>query len=503
MASETSELTFVRCPSCRSLVPATASRCRICNNPLEGSDGPGKAGESDAAKAASRVRQKTITATPEDVASALKQSTESRSNAAALQQPPQVAVAEQPQAVADDGDFDPLSAYLEELEEESAPLTAATSEVESPTAAEASAATPEPDDDFGFDIFDDLELETQSQQKPVQAQPAAAQSAHDDFDFLADLGDPFSAEAPKVEPVRAATPPPASPKPVAAVPESAPSTNAPVARGQEARRDEARREPPRPPAVQQPGKRDQNQRVQNNDRQPEKQQREAAQQSKRDGREQHQQQQQQSQQQSQRQQQQQPKPQQGQRGGERPHDERRGEERRSQESPRPPERKLDERRADDRRRDDRRNEDRRNDDRRQHSGAALPGDAVQVATAGPKTGKMRPGRLFGWFVSYENPDGRAIELREGKFFVTGSSIRATDLILEDPSISTPHALMAVSAEGGLVIQDLMSDRGVFVRSSGGGGYRREEGTVHVAHGDWIRFGDVEFLVIAVPQGSTR
>jgi hypothetical protein len=130
-------------------------------------------------------------------------------------------------------------------------------------------------------------------------------------------------------------------------------------------------------------------------------------------------------------------------------------------------------------------------------------DSVQVATAGPKTGKMRPGRLFGWFVSYENPDGRAIELREGKFFVTGSSIRSTDLILEDPSISTPHALMAVSADGGLVIQDLMSDRGVFVRSSGGGGYRREEGTVHVAHGDWVRFGDVEFLVIVVPQGSTR
>lgn len=510
MASETNELTFVRCPSCRSLVPATASRCRICNNPLEGADGLGKAGESDAAKAASRVRQKTISATPEDVASALKQSTESRGNAPASQQPPQVAAVAQPQAVAaDDGDFDPLSAYLEELEDDSAPIVAASGAVEAPHAAQASVAAPEPDDDFGFDIFDELDLETESQQKLAQAQPAPSQSAatatpDDDFDFLAELDDSFGGDAPEVKPVRAATPPPASPKPVAVAPESVPVSAAPAARGAEARRDESRREPPRPPAVQQSTKRDQNQRLQNNDRQPEKQQqRDAVQQSKRDGRDQNQQQQQQSHrhQHQQNQQQHHAKPQ-GQRGGERAHDERRGDDRRSHESPRHQERKHEERRGEERRRDDRR-EDRRNDDHRQHSGAALSGGAEQVATAGPKTGKMRPGRLFGWFVSYENPDGRAIELREGKFFVTGSSIRATDLILEDPSISTPHALMAVSAEGGLVVQDLMSDRGVFVRSSGGGGYRREEGTVHVAHGDWIRFGDVEFLVIVVPQGTTR
>jgi pSer/pThr/pTyr-binding forkhead associated (FHA) protein len=111
--------------------------------------------------------------------------------------------------------------------------------------------------------------------------------------------------------------------------------------------------------------------------------------------------------------------------------------------------------------------------------------------------------LFGWLVSYENPDGRAIELREGKFFVTGSSIKATDLVIEDASISTPHALMSVSGESGLKIQDLMSERGLFVRSREGGQYRREEGTVELKHGDWVRFGDVEFLVTVVPSGSGR
>jgi pSer/pThr/pTyr-binding forkhead associated (FHA) protein len=113
---------------------------------------------------------------------------------------------------------------------------------------------------------------------------------------------------------------------------------------------------------------------------------------------------------------------------------------------------------------------------------------------------MRPGRLFGWLVSFESPDGRAIELREGKFFVTGSSIRPTDLVIEDPSISTPHALMSVSADHGLLIQDLMSERGLFIRAGERGQYKREDGVVEVKHGDWVRFGDVEFLVTVVPAG---
>jgi hypothetical protein len=63
--------------------------------------------------------------------------------------------------------------------------------------------------------------------------------------------------------------------------------------------------------------------------------------------------------------------------------------------------------------------------------------------------------------------------------------------------------MSVSGEGGFKVQDLMSERGLFVRSREGGQYRREEGTVEIKHGDWLRFGDVEFLVTIVPTGSGR
>jgi pSer/pThr/pTyr-binding forkhead associated (FHA) protein len=118
---------------------------------------------------------------------------------------------------------------------------------------------------------------------------------------------------------------------------------------------------------------------------------------------------------------------------------------------------------------------------------------------GPKPGKINSGRLFGWLVSYSSPEGRSIELREGKFFVTGSSLKNTDLVLDDSSVSTPHALMTVSGETGLYVQDLMSERGVHVRSREGQGYQREELTTQLKHGDWIRFGEVEFLVSLLPN----
>jgi hypothetical protein len=108
--------------------------------------------------------------------------------------------------------------------------------------------------------------------------------------------------------------------------------------------------------------------------------------------------------------------------------------------------------------------------------------------------KAQRGRLAGWLVSYEQPDGEAIELREGKFFVTSSSLKQTDLILDDSSISTPHAMVRVGAEGKLWVQDLMSERGVFVRSGRRDNYRRQEEPFEVENGDWLRFGDVEFLV---------
>ncbi|MCB0338815.1 MAG: FHA domain-containing protein, partial [Bdellovibrionales bacterium] len=108
--------------------------------------------------------------------------------------------------------------------------------------------------------------------------------------------------------------------------------------------------------------------------------------------------------------------------------------------------------------------------------------------------KQPGGRLFGWLVSYADSQGVGIELREGQFFVTQSSLKPTDLVLDDSSISTPHAIVRVSLEKGLEIQDLMSDAGVSIRKRGTRDFERQEDRVQIEHGDWIRFGEVEFLV---------
>jgi pSer/pThr/pTyr-binding forkhead associated (FHA) protein len=105
-----------------------------------------------------------------------------------------------------------------------------------------------------------------------------------------------------------------------------------------------------------------------------------------------------------------------------------------------------------------------------------------------------PGRLFGWLVNYSDPNGSAIELREGKFFVSRESLKSSDMIVDDPSVSTPHAMLKVGGTQGFFVQDLMSENGVFIRHKGTDVYQQESEGCKLSHGDWVRFGNVEYLV---------
>lgn len=107
------------------------------------------------------------------------------------------------------------------------------------------------------------------------------------------------------------------------------------------------------------------------------------------------------------------------------------------------------------------------------------------------------GKLFGWLVSYSTAEGVAFELREGRFFISGSTLKGNDFVIKDPSVSTPHAMVNVSRGGGFAIQDLMSDRGIFIRRKGQDTYQREDGIAKCLNGDWIRIGDVEYLLTVV------
>ena len=63
--------------------------------------------------------------------------------------------------------------------------------------------------------------------------------------------------------------------------------------------------------------------------------------------------------------------------------------------------------------------------------------------------------------------------------------------------------MANVHQGGVDLQDLMSDRGVFIRTQDHGAYTRVEERISLGHGDWVRIGDVEFLVVLVPSPGER
>lgn len=125
----------------------------------------------------------------------------------------------------------------------------------------------------------------------------------------------------------------------------------------------------------------------------------------------------------------------------------------------------------------------------------------EVRAVAPRAPEPKPverdevnGKLIGWMVSYKDPKGTAIELREGKFFLSRSSLKGSDLIIDDSSISTPHALFGISSAQGVKLQDLMSERGVFVRKKGSDAYQRMLESIKLEHGDWVRFGDVEFQI---------
>lgn len=432
MASETSELTFVRCQTCRSLVPATASRCRICNATLEAAS---KSGDVETPAAKGRVRQKTVSASADEVASLVAQQSSPPPASA-----PASGAAHGIVPAKDDDEFDPLGAYLQDLDSPPQPS--------SQPSAQVSGAGEGRMDEMEDDLYD-------------------GESFEDEF-----LMDPPATTGPKVEApiqreeeVKKVETGPVEAKPV--VPPQAPPSARPIEAPKPTRQET------HPKQMDQAPQRDRVQPPKNN---------QAAMRPKMGGAPQQQQHVRQE------------KPPQSQgvpnRG---PQNDRNSGGNRQFSGPRGDASAATKPQAQQQKPVPR--DSGRDVAERQETQRPAPQNA-------PRPAKIQPGRLVGWLVSYEHPDGRAIELRSGKFFITGSTIRNSDLILEDLSISTPHALVSIS-EKGFMLQDLMSERGTFVRSAHDTQYRREDGIIEVQHGDWIRFGDVEFLVTLVPIGNVR
>lgn len=415
MSTDSTELTFVRCPSCRSLVPAVSTRCRMCGASLEASEAEEESGEPN--QASGRVRQKTISAQRSDVSSALdsgsaeeEASADDRSFEApvveeVLEEDPveeqDVKIDEEDSAELmepEEPDFaDPLSAYIEEVEEEL--------------------------DDSASDEKDEAD---------ITAQGVAKASVQDESDTTEEVAE--SVEASPVEDLP-------QPKEEAPPVERKAEPKVIVESGAKRNRGLSFAEPAIPKKPEEAKKTEQQQPSTKEEKKSVAEEINSS------------------------------KP---------------AEElpvHAAKEVEEPEEEVL-----------DAEPEKEEAFDTELEQRPEPPKQAEPQKAAKPRVASSRAGRLFGWLVSYSDPDGAAIELREGKFFVSGNSLKDSDLVLDDESVSTPHAMVSIGLDEGLVIQDLMSERGIFVRRREMDTYHREEETVKVGHGDWIRFGDVEFLV---------
>lgn len=130
---------------------------------------------------------------------------------------------------------------------------------------------------------------------------------------------------------------------------------------------------------------------------------------------------------------------------------------------------------------------------------ARPVESRPRASAAPGDGT-----LLGWLVNYvQDPKGVGSELRSGQFFVGRQRLRNSDMVIADSSISTPHCLVYAHTQEGFRVQDLMSEQGTYIKRRGSENYVAVGGPTEVKHGDWLRFGAYEVMVCLVPFPERR
>jgi hypothetical protein len=114
-------------------------------------------------------------------------------------------------------------------------------------------------------------------------------------------------------------------------------------------------------------------------------------------------------------------------------------------------------------------------------------------------------KLVGWLISYQSHErGTYYELRSGKTFIGGGVVEGERLIsVDDKNFGTPHAVLKASSDHALMVQDVFSESGTFVRRSGTNDDVSIQGPTEIAHGDWIRFGDTLLFQVCLIHGGSR
>lgn len=106
----------------------------------------------------------------------------------------------------------------------------------------------------------------------------------------------------------------------------------------------------------------------------------------------------------------------------------------------------------------------------------------------------KDGALRGWLVMLED-GGQSVELRTGKLLLTSSHIRdQNELVIEDPSVSVPHAMLHVG-DSKIRVFDLVSEYGTSVERNGR--LEKVDNFADLNDRDYLILGNVRLLVVLI------
>ncbi|MCS6961878.1 MAG: FHA domain-containing protein [Deltaproteobacteria bacterium] len=110
-------------------------------------------------------------------------------------------------------------------------------------------------------------------------------------------------------------------------------------------------------------------------------------------------------------------------------------------------------------------------------------------------GEQEKGVLRGWIVNIDGK-GQSLELRTGKVLITSATLRKeNEIVIEDDSVSVPHAMLHIGQGKDIQVFDLVSERGTFIERKGL--KEKVENNAFVKDRDYLIFGNVKLLVVLI------
>ena len=122
-----------------------------------------------------------------------------------------------------------------------------------------------------------------------------------------------------------------------------------------------------------------------------------------------------------------------------------------------------------------------------------------------KVKQTTDGRLIGWLISFGlDQGGFAYEIRSGRSLISSTSSNDKGMLtVVHKSVSSPHAALSASSEHKVLLQDIFSDCGPYIRKPKQDSEQRVTAPTEIQHGDWVRIGAETRFQVCLIDGPSR